>query len=238
MKRMMVCSACLLAGTAMAQTYAPEFTGDIPSVIISDRTGDTSGDVYDAPNGGWNGTERPLSAFLFRFDDVIDASTIVDVKDAGSLSDVKVLFTEYSDETDLTPNTEKTISINGKIAVDDVPIDTEDFTGSAAFDLSDSYLDFRNIDFSPSGDGPFDPVGESGDDITSSGSQSRVVTLHLGSDNFTQRGSGSDNSFMVYTTLEGADRTEYYQAPPPPPLFSFGGRTEGTLMVFLSIQIL
>lgn len=200
-------AATLLSGSAFA--FAPEFTGDIPTVIITDRITDSVlTDLFDAPAGAAGIAPRASSAFLFRYDNALDVTGIVDVKDAGSLANVKVVFTEFTDESDLTPNTVKTLSINGKVAVDDFPLVAADFDSSVAFDLSDPLLDFRNIDFSPgTGLGPFDNIGDvTGDDILATWPQSRIVTMHLGSDNFTDRGSASDLSFMVVTDLDDNDR--------------------------------
>lgn len=171
-------AATLLGGSAFA--FAPEFDGDLPTVIITDR-GDTPGSDFDP------------EAYNFRFSDAFNLLDYIDLR-GNQESDLKYLFNEFyfdgvdissvpnhRDDGVLTINTNRSFYTGGDI----VPA-PEDFSSAAPVlrpEDETGLLTFRNRDFS--GDDPnqntdWDNIGNvTGYDIDASGPQQRVVSLYL-----------------------------------------------------------
>jgi hypothetical protein len=110
---------------AQELVLAPQFSDNVPNVIITDR--DPSG-AYDAPNGAWAGSERAGSAFLFRYDNAFDLLSVLDLGGVEDAAQVRVAFTEYDNTDEVTPNDAKTLMINGKVALDKAPFVLNDLT--------------------------------------------------------------------------------------------------------------
>lgn len=176
-------AASLLSGSAFA--FAPEFTGDLPTVVITDQLQAPS-TQFDPGQGTTQGIFRYTSAF-----DIFD---YIDLK-GNNPANVKLLFNEFNDDISVVPNTTgKTLSINGRTAYaagsNLFPTTSADFPSGSEINASatgtgdnQGFLNFQNIDFSPGVINPphaFDYVGDvTGWDLVASGPQSRVVQLYL-----------------------------------------------------------
>jgi len=228
-------AASLLSGSAFA--FAPEFTGDLPTVIITDRISEGAVSPpqvapFDAPDGGSGIAFRPSSAFLFRYDDAVDLTPLIQLNDANSINDVQVVFNEFDAAGDLTPNSTTTLQINGNNALTSIP-SKADFSGANAFTAG--LLSFRNIDFSDpanqivAGEEKYDEIGDlTGQDLSLSPSQSRIVSLYIDTVASTQ-GGGDATSFEVITTLDGGDRLSQptFTDPFVPPVYDTDSETFG-----------
>lgn len=195
-------AATLLGSSSFA--LAPEFSGDLPTILITDRVTDAS--AYDAPNGDAGDGRRPSSAFLFRNETGLQLASYITLNSASAASDVDAIFNEYADNNG-APGAlvgTATISVNGQTSLgNETP--TPPYTTAIT---ADSSLTYRNINWSPgTGLGPFDAVGEDAQDIISdvSGPISAWLTWQIdfpGANSF----AGSQVATQeVITTIDGVD---------------------------------
>lgn len=194
-------TATLLSGSAFA--FAPDFEGDLPTVIITDKlaTPDSALAPFDQNTGNAGAAS---TQYLFRYSDAFALQDYVVDLQGNDFNQVKVLFNEYNDENDTTPNSVGVLTINGTGSFGDIPVVADGDWDSAPLvtaRYADGGLDFRNIDFSPIA-GPNSAIGAlTGDDILS-GPQQRIVEMYL-------KGDTNDTpdiaQFLVITTTEGTD---------------------------------
>ncbi len=218
-------AASLLSGSAFA--FAPEFTSDLPTVIITDRltqATQTGGQLlpFDDPdNVGGIGVVAPASAvagrestvYLFRYENALDLTTVIDTRDAASYSDVKVIFNEFLvGDTNPVANSDRTLELNGVRALDNIAPTNSDFSGPNAFS-ADAPVSFRNIDFSDPANSLipsteiYDAIGDvTGDNIELTAAQERLVTLQIDSLDSTAYEGSQLKSMLVITTTDGVDR--------------------------------
>jgi len=204
-------AASLLSGSAFA--FAPEFVGDLPTVIITDKVSGQP-NAFDPNNAS--------TQYLFRYPDAFDlsSSAYVNPGTSATINDVRFLFNEYRDinkdgvaDNSASPElaAQHTLLINDTQAF--ATPGTEFPLGSAEFATAPQVglLDFRNIDFSPAATFadttgiPFDAVGNAtGHDLTVSGSQYRVVQLYINTNFATEAPAIKD--MLVITELGTDDR--------------------------------
>lgn len=198
----------LLSGSAFA--FAPEFTEDLPTVIITDKlpAAQQSGlAVYDV-----NGLPSNSTAYVFRVSQAFDAAGYIDVN-GNDFNQIKFRFTEsnYDDVNGpaASVNAAGTLLISGETASAAVPA-AGDFTTAPninnRYTSSDAKLDFRNIDFSGSNEGVnagFDAIGGvTGQNIDLSDPQKRWVDLYIKGNTSADIEVGG---FLVITTRNGED---------------------------------
>ncbi len=204
-------AASLLSGSAFA--FAPEFVGDLPTVIITDKVSGQP-NAFD-PNDA-------TTQYLFRYPDAFDlsSSAYVNPGSSATINDVRFLFNEYADlnkdgvaDSPASPElaAQHTLLINDTQAFatpgTEFPLGSTEFATAPQVGL----LDFRNIDFSPAATFadttgiPFDAVGNvTGHNLTVSGSQFRVVQLYINTNFATQAPDVAD--MLVITELGTDDR--------------------------------
>lgn len=187
-------AATLLSGSAFG--FAPEFSQDLPTVIITDKLpGADSATPYDV-----NGVGSATTENVFRFSKAFDMEDYFTPESlqGNTFSQLKYLFSEHDDLDDASPNSALTLMINGDQAVTAVPDASTVDTSGALFTerYADGGLDFRNTALS----GTNEAVNSGFADFD--GSQERIVTLYV-------KGETSDElavkSFKVITTDEGED---------------------------------
>jgi hypothetical protein len=211
-------AASLLSGSAFA--FAPEFDSDLPTVIITDSlTTGTAGSAYDN-----NGAAAATTEHVYRFTKAIDLLDYMDLL-GNDPNNTKLLFNEFDDFSDTTPNTQHTLMINGLTAfatgVNDHPTEADVTASGIALTARyvDGGLDFRNIDFSGSNEAVnagFNNIGDvTGHDILAS-DQQRVVHLYVRGDTDSTL---AHKDFLVITSHTGLDSlgspviTSVFEAP-------------------------
>ncbi len=187
-------SAVLLSGSAFA--FSPEFDDALPTVVITDKLEEPT-NLYDP---GQLSTQ-----YLFRYTDAFNPLDYINLN-GNDQNSVRFLFNEFDDASDTSANATQTLSINNTTSFATIP-DASSFGGAPflATSPAGNALDaeFRNIDFSPGvfgDDSPGTATGVvTGDDIDALGSQSRIVTLYIKSDDAPDMGL---SSMLVVTKRE------------------------------------
>ncbi|CAN5173859.1 hypothetical protein BH09SUM1_BH09SUM1_22820 [soil metagenome] len=198
-------AASLLSGSAFA--FAPEFSNDLPTVIITDQLKNPSS-VFD-PN---QGTTRGL----FRYTNAFDMFDYISLN-GNARSGVKLLFNEFPNATTSVPNDKAvgTLLINGNRAFASgstlFPTTASDFGAGTAINAAalptgsgQGPITFQNRDFSGditlTGSETFDYVGDvTGWNLSTSGPQTRVVQLYLAGSPSTAV--SSPKSFVAITQI-------------------------------------
>ena len=195
-------AATLLSGSAYA--FAPEFTGDLPTVVITDAL--TAGASNAAPFDA--GTPSATTVNLFRFNNAFDLlPTYIDAN-GNADSTLRFTFNEFANGSgsgDFSAvSSQRTLAINGVESLLALPTNA-DFTGANSGDLTangaNAPLSFRNIDLSPgTGTGPFDTTGDVTGINIASGAYRRFVKLYVQSTNVTTPFDASKGeTFLVVT---------------------------------------
>ncbi|MBI1292046.1 hypothetical protein GC173_12510 [bacterium] len=186
-------AATLLSGSAFA--FAPEFTGDLPTVIITDQLPAPSSD-FDLAQPG------PATSGIFRHTGAFDLYNYINSGNltSGEKAVVRWAFTE----TKVGSGSEESAA-NGTLIINDEdsvsnPPTAVDLATSALLG-ADGTLDFWNKDFSGTDTSlstppvtPFDYVSDSGHDLVASGPQERIVTIYV-------RGDDASVDFKAFSVI-------------------------------------
>jgi hypothetical protein len=198
-------AATLLSGSAYA--FAPEFTGDLPTVVITDAltAGASNATPFDA------GTPSATTVNLFRFNNAFDLLPTYIDGNGNADSTLRFTFNEFANGTgegDFSAvASQRTLAINGVESLLALPTNA-DFTGPNSGDLTaggtnaNASLSFRNIDLSPgTGTGPFDTTGDVTGINIASGAYRRFVKLYVQSTNVTTAFDASKGETFLVVTI-------------------------------------
>jgi hypothetical protein len=195
-----VFAASILAASASAE--CPEFSGPIPTVVITDRLLDPSTD-FDGANG------PSVTSNVFRFSDAFILADFIDEGDIA-VGDIRYLWNEFAYDTGTSdyataPSTgaARAISINGNLAFETVPTYLDITTLGQTLSDTDA-LDFRNVAISPAtpADGPFSAPPPSLLGLEGS----KRLTLYIAGVAVDCDGTTDLATFDVFTVTDGSDR--------------------------------
>jgi hypothetical protein len=195
-----VFAASMLAAGASAE--CPEFSGSIPTVVITDRLADPSTD-FDGANG------TSATSNVFRFSDAFILADFIDEGDIA-VGDIRYLWNEFAYDTGssdyaTTPSTgsARAISINGNLAFATVPTYGDITTVGNTLSDTDA-LDFRNVALSAATpeDGPFSAPTTSSLGLEGS----KRLTLYIAGVAVDCDGTTDLATFDVFTVTDGGDR--------------------------------
>lgn len=196
-------AASLLSGSAFA--FAPEFDGDLPTVIITDRLPAPNDSQYDLGSVSGPGVFRFTGAFdLYGY--IIGGGSLT----LTEKNSFRWLFTESQSPGVPESAAEGTLIINGQNSVGTIPTLVD--LGTAPVLGTASTLNFWNKDFSGTNTGvtalPAAPANDYLSDITTpvhdlaaSGPQERIVTIYVKGD----AASMDMASFTVITKIGEGD---------------------------------
>lgn len=212
-------AATLLSGSAFA--FAPEFTGDLPTVIITDQLAAPSSQ-FDLAQPG------PATSGIFRFSGAFDLHTYINNGNltSGEKAVIRWAFTE-SKVGAPSPETAAngTLLINDEASVTNPPTSSE--LATAPLLGSNATLNFWNKDFSGTNTAlstppvtPFDYLSDittPTHDLAASGPQERVVTIYVRGDD----AAVDFKSFSVITKIGEGDSLSSATGPVTQPVDPF-----------------